>query len=256
MSHLRYHVKFELGSRRVGHTPHTERPEMSTTPGAFGIGRLEPIANLRDRVEKAIAAAIISGQMPPGAVCSVPTLAAQFEVSATPVREAMLNLEKRGFVKTLRNKGYRVTDVDAEKLAQLVAVRQLLEPEALAQVAVAFTPEKCGQAWDLADRIVAGAEARDLDAYLAADHAFHLLLLAQLGNPVLVEIVSDVRERTRLVGLRNLLGTERLSRSAAEHHELLDLLQTHDADGVRALMRRHIGHIAGWWSGHEETVEQ
>lgn len=226
---------------------------MSAVRPGYGIRKLEAVENLRGRVEKAIAAAIISGQMPPGAVCSVPVLAGQFEVSATPVREAMLNLEKRGFVKALRNKGFRVTEVDDQQLAQMVAVRQLLEPAAMAQLATYFVPEKSLQARRLADRIVAGAEAKDLNAYLAADHAFHLLLLSYLGNPLLNEIVADIRERTRLVGLRNLLGTERLSISAGEHHQMLDLLEAHDAEGIRRLMHSHIGHVQGWWSGREES---
>src|SRR5690606_8605969 len=57
---------------------------------------IRPSQSLRDRVESTLAAAIISGEMPPGELYSAPVLAARFQVSATPVREAMLNLEKRG----------------------------------------------------------------------------------------------------------------------------------------------------------------
>lgn len=60
------------------------------------IGKLRQASSLRQQVEEEIAAAIVSGEMAPGELVSAPTLAARFEVSATPVREAMLNLEKRG----------------------------------------------------------------------------------------------------------------------------------------------------------------
>ena len=97
--------------------------------------------NLRAHVEQALSAAIITGELAPGTLLTVPTLAAQFNVSATPVREAMLNLEKRGFVEAVRNKGFRVTDVSEDDLRQIVGVRRLLEPEAMQQLAGAL-PEK------------------------------------------------------------------------------------------------------------------
>lgn len=217
------------------------------------LGRLTEPQSLRERAEQALAAAIISGRMPPGELYSVPSLATDFEVSATPVREALLNLEKRGFVEAIRNKGFRVTEVDQEALSHIVAVRGLLEPEALFGLAATFQAQDAEALRPVADRIVAGARNEDLDTYLAADHEFHIALLEMLGNPLLVAIVADLRERTRLVGLRSLLRTNELAISAQEHHAILDLLQTHDAPGVRDLMRRHIGHVVGWWSGqHEE----
>ena len=211
-------------------------------------------SSLRAQVESAIAAAIISGELAPGTVVSVPNLAAKFDVSATPVREAILHLETRGFVVALRNKGFRVTEVNDEALAQIVEVRRMLEPEAMYRLAPVFDATKSPAARKLADRIVTGAAEEDLNAYLAADREFHLSLTAMLGNPVLVDILADLRERTRLVGLRSMLRTNELTVSAAEHHDLLDLLEAKDAEGVRLLMQRHIGHIVGWWSGRQENI--
>jgi DNA-binding GntR family transcriptional regulator len=219
---------------------------------ASGISRIEQGASLRDTVETAVASAIISGQLEAGLVVSVPALAARFDVSATPVREAMLNLAKRGRVVPLRNKGFRVTEVDESLLEQLAQVRHLLEPEAMAELAAVFTPEMVKAGRRLADAIVTGAARRDLPVYLLADHDFHLGLLRHLGNPVLESIVSDLRQRTRLGGLTRLLQSDLLAASAAEHHELLDLLAAHDAAGARALMHRHIGHVVGWWAGNDE----
>jgi len=217
-----------------------------------GITRLVKSSSLRERVEKAIGAAIISGEMAPGELFSAPALAARFDVSATPVREAMLNLEKRGLVTAVRNKGFRVTEVDSGSLERLAGVRQLLEPAALALLAPQFTIQMAAAARVHAAQIVAGAVNEDLAAYLEADRTFHLLLLGYLDNPYLVEIVADLRERTRLGGLKSLLHTDRLEASAHEHHEIVDLLEAHDAEGVRKLMHRHIGHVTGWWSGADE----
>lgn len=214
---------------------------------------LEPHESLRDRVEETIAAAIITGEMAPGEVFSAPVLAVRFQVSATPVREAMQKLEKRGLVEIVRNKGFRVTEVSEEALRNLSEVRHYLEPQAMAQLAANFPLAELDRVRALADRIVRGAADEDLLVYLAADKEFHLALLGYLGNPMLVEVVADLRDRTRLVGLTSLLRTDQLRESALEHHRLLDLLVAGDAEGVRALMHQHIGHVVGWWAGLEES---
>jgi DNA-binding GntR family transcriptional regulator len=214
---------------------------------------LEPHESLRDRVEETIAAAIITGEMAPGEVFSAPVLAVRFQVSATPVREAMQKLEKRGLVEIVRNKGFRVTEVSEEGLRNLSEVRHYLEPQAMAQLATRFPLDELERVRALADRIVRGAADEDLLVYLAADKEFHLALLGFLGNPMLVEVVADLRDRTRLVGLTSLLRTDQLRESALEHHRLLDLLVAGDAEGARDLMHQHIGHVVGWWAGLEEN---
>ncbi|SMQ72545.1 transcriptional regulator, GntR family [Plantibacter sp. VKM Ac-1784] len=209
--------------------------------------------SLRAQVERAVSAAIISGELAPGTMISVPTLAVQFNVSATPVREAMLDLEKRDFVEAVRNKGFRVTVVSEASLRNTAQIRQLLEPPAMADLAEVFDHESLPALRQQADDIVAGARDGDLTRYLEADQAFHLALTAKLGNPLLVELVADLRGRTRLVGLAAMLDSQQLDRSAVEHHELLDALERGDGVAARELMHRHIGHTTGWWAGKPES---
>jgi DNA-binding GntR family transcriptional regulator len=214
--------------------------------------RLEPGESLRVRVERTLSLAIISGELAPGALLTVPRLAEQFAVSATPVREAILDLEKRGFVEPVRNKGFRVTAVSDDLLHDIVEIRLLLEPPAMARLAASFPADRLASLREQADEIVAGARAGDLTAYLLADQRFHLELTALLGNPVLVETIAELRARTRLVGLVSLVETSMLDVSAAEHHRLLDDLAAGNADAAADLMRQHIRHAIGWWAGKAE----
>lgn len=220
----------------------------------MGIMAITPVeqVSLRARVEQALSAAIITGELAPRTLLTVPTLAAQFDVSATPVREAMLDLEGRGFVEPVRNKGFRVTEVSDEALRDIVEVRQLLEPPAMAELATRFPTEELPALEALAQRIIEGAETSDLRAYLEADLEFHLALTRLLGNRLLVDLVRDLRSRTRLVGLSSMLETKALGDSAAEHRELLAHLAAGQAEAARALMHRHIHHTLGWWSGRAE----
>ena len=212
------------------------------------VRRLAQRENLRDSVANALRAAVISGELTPGEVYSAPTLGARFGVSATPVREAMLDLVREGLVISLRNKGFRVTEVSDEDLDNVAAVRQLIEPPTIRDVVPAIPAQDYPRLRRLADDIVVAAEAGDLIAYIEADRVFHVTLLAYSGNQKLVDVVSDLRSQTRLLGLTPLVESGRLVPSATEHHDLLDLVEAGDAEGAEQLMRRHIGHVRGLWA--------
>ncbi len=204
--------------------------------------------SLRERVANALRAAVISGQLKPGVVYSAPTLAATFGVSATPVREAMLDLAKEGLVKALRNKGFRVTELSSRDLDELTELRMLIEVPTTARLAGKLSPEALGELRSLALAIEEGAAAGDLIAYLEADREFHLALLGHSGNRHLVDLVADLRSRARLYGLGQLADTGLLIDSAHEHTRLVDLLECGDRDGAESLMRQHIRHVRGNWA--------
>ncbi len=218
-----------------------------------GLAPLRKRESLRESVGFALRAAIISGEMRPGVVYSAPTLGAMFDVSATPVREAMLDLVREGMVQALPNKGYRVTEVADAELDAITEVRLLLEPPMVARVVPQVPAADLPRLREMAEEIVAAVRAGDLPAYVDADRRFHLALLEHAGNRVLNQVVSDLRARTRLFGLAPLLETGQLVASAQEHHELLDLVEAGDAAGAEALMVRHIGHVRAEWAGAGAT---
>ncbi|WP_375003512.1 GntR family transcriptional regulator [Aeromicrobium sp. CTD01-1L150] len=212
--------------------------------------------SLREQVEEVLTAAIISGSIAPGEIMTVPVLAERHGVSATPVREAMLNLARRGFVTPMRNKGFQVRAVDHDELVQLVHARRLLEAPPMVDVAAIFTADHRADLDDLVQAIGKAAAERDFPAYVLADKEFHLKVLGLLDNPLLVRLVSDLRDQTRTIGIASTISPEHLAASIEEHAELLDLLQEGDGSGAAALMERHIGHVLGWWSGRDEDGEQ
>jgi DNA-binding GntR family transcriptional regulator len=208
--------------------------------------------SLREQVANVLRAAIVAGQMRPGVLYSVPTLAERFGVSATPVREAMLDLANEGLVDSVRNKGFRVTELSDEDLDDITELRALIEVPTVSHLAATITDADVEALRPLAQAIVDSAADGDVIRYLDADRQFHLELLALAGNPRLVNMVRVLRAQTRLYGLDQLVAQDRLVSSAAEHHELLDALRAHDEAGVEAVMRRHIRHVRGIWAAVPE----
>ncbi|WP_258565416.1 GntR family transcriptional regulator [Streptomyces sp. WELS2] len=205
-------------------------------------------SSYRERVAEALRAALIAGELRPGEVYSAPSLAARFGVSATPVREAMLDLAKEGLVDTVPNKGFRVTVVSDRQLDEYTQIRELVETPTVVALARTADRVQLEALRPAAREIVAAAAAGDLIAYVEADTRFHLGLLALSGNGHLVEVVADLRKRSRLYGLTALVRAGRLLASAEEHLELLDALLERDERAVHAIMTRHLGHVRGLWA--------
>ncbi|MEV0981623.1 GntR family transcriptional regulator [Streptomyces sp. NPDC049915] len=203
---------------------------------------------LRDQVAHALRAALISGELQPGRVYSAPALASDFGISATPVREAMLDLVREGLVEPVRNKGFRVTEVSARDLDQFSELRALIEVPTVGAVTRSARREELEALRSVAEEIVASAREHDLIGYLDADRRFHLSLLGLHGNERLVETVGDLRKRSRLYGLTALDARGMLVPSAEEHVELLDLMLAGDAGAAEAVMSRHLGHVRSLWA--------
>jgi DNA-binding GntR family transcriptional regulator len=209
--------------------------------------------SLRETIAEKLRGAIVTGEMRAGSVYSAAALAQRLGVSATPVREAMLSLAQEGMVEVVRNKGFRVIELDDRDLDQITYIRRLIEVPAVAEIAAGARHASAASLRDRASAIEEAAAHADLTEYLRADREFHLGLLQLSGNDVLVQIVGDLRSRARLYGLRPLVEAGTLGASAAEHAELLELVVAGDAEGARELMDRHIGHVRGSWAGHPEA---
>ncbi|GGU22662.1 GntR family transcriptional regulator [Streptomyces violascens] len=206
---------------------------------------------LRDQVAHALRAALVAGELRPGTIYSAPGLAADFGISATPVREAMLDLAREGLVEPVRNKGFRITEVSERDLDQYTELRALIEVPTVGRVTDTASTEQLEALRPVAEEIVDRARAHDLIGYLDADRRFHLRLLGLAGNERLVETVGDLRKRSRLYGLTRLDERGELVSSAQEHVELLDLVLSGDRPAAEACMARHLGHVRSLWARDE-----
>jgi DNA-binding GntR family transcriptional regulator len=197
------------------------------------------VPSLRDRVLERLRADIVSGRSAPGAMYSAPSLAAELEVSTTPVREALLELSQRGLVTPLRNRGFKVTAPTLDDLEHLFEMRELLERFAAVKLAEARLKDK-RELTALADAVAEAVAARDVHAYLQKDRAFHEAFVAAAGNPRLTRAAMGLRDEMRLFGIDSADGEARQRASVAEHYRLIELAETGDAAAIAPLISHHI----------------
>ena len=216
------------------------------------LAAVDPNGSLSAQIYDTLLAALIAGELAPGATYSVPVLAKHFEVSATPVREAMLNLVSDGLLESVKNKGFRVRIFTDDELDQIDYVRRLLEVPALVAAATAATAADFKRFRKLGEQCIAHAERGNVIGYLETDRRLHLEMLRLLGNDRLVAMVDQLRAQTRLFGLNTLADLGQLKHSAQEHLLLLDAMEARDDARITSLLDTHIGHARGIWSNREE----
>jgi DNA-binding GntR family transcriptional regulator len=207
--------------------------------------------SFREQARQFIRGLIVTGQMRRDELYSVPRLAAELQVSATPVREALLDLAREGLLEPVRNRGFRVVALTPKELSDIYAIRLLLEAPSMAQVARRGGSAK--QLQELRRQATAMKQLAahgDLIGFLEADRKFHIGLIDIVGNESLSQMIAALRDRVRLFGFSDGKTKEHLSRSAAEHLELLDLIEKRDAAGAEAMMRRHLERSRDLWAAN------
>ena len=208
--------------------------------------------SLREKVIRALEAAIVAGELQPGVIYSAPALAERFGVSATPVREAMLDLVSEGFVEPLRNRGFRVIELSDEDLDNIAQIRMLIEVPTISQIALRLTAAAFEKLTVAAEAIERAAADGDVLEYLDADRRFHVELISAIGNARLTDLVDRLRRQARLFGLMDLAKSGRLMASARDHRKLLDMIRAGDTQAAENLMRAHISHTRGLWAGRQD----
>lgn len=210
-----------------------------------GIPRLAARTSLRQQVATSLRAAVIAGEMVPGVTYSSAALAGRFGTSATPVREAMLDLIKEGLVIAVPNKGFRVVQPDAGALDEMREMLLLLEVPTAGRIAATITTDEVARLREHAEATVLAARARDAATYVEQDRQFHHALLELSRNSRLVEVVDQLRTHTWIYGMDRLEIGDAFGQTAAEHLELLDALEQNDRSRVEQVMKRHLqqGHV-------------
>ncbi|MGD0556134.1 MAG: GntR family transcriptional regulator [Streptosporangiaceae bacterium] len=181
-------------------------------------------------VLEAIKHAILTGELTPGQPLVETDLAGQLGVSKTPVREALKTLAGAGLVTMLPYKGAVVRSVTTEEARHLYDLRILLEPEALMR-SIAGRHD-----WTVArlalDR---AASATDQAERSLANRDFHRELYGGCGNPMLIQILDDLRDQTALVSATAWRRGDDWRPEAAEHRAVLDAATSAVASGSAGL---------------------
>jgi DNA-binding GntR family transcriptional regulator len=206
------------------------------------IGFPTPIrgASLHDQVAERLRAMLFERQLAPGEYIDEKALAAQWQISRTPLREALKVLAAEGLVELVPGRGSRVitlTDDDADALFPVMA---LLEGRCAHEATLRASDEDLAELRLLHDRLERHAATADADGYYRANHAFHTKVQALAANRWLDRATGDLRRFLRLLRGRQLQLPGRIDASINEHRVMIDAIGTRDAQRAERAMHDHL----------------
>jgi DNA-binding GntR family transcriptional regulator len=192
--------------------------------------------NLSDAVATRLRHLIIDGELAAGERINEVHLSRQLGVSRTPLREALARLAQEGALRSVPRIGYFVRPLDIGEFEQLYDIRPLLDPEAL-RLAGLPARERVQRLQEINDLI---AKAPDADAIIELDDEFHLELIADCPNKVLVDLIRQIIQRTRRY--ENALMRERrnVAVAMANHREIMTALRKHDLRAACTALRNNL----------------
>jgi DNA-binding GntR family transcriptional regulator len=201
--------------------------------------RQQDDAPLADAVYRQVKGDIFEFRLLPGTGISENEIAARARVSRTPVREALLRLEREGFVELSPKTGWSVKPLDFEHFEHLYDVRVILELAALAKLCAG---EPGGALEELKSVWLVPAKQRRSDRVEVAqlDEAFHAALVRAAGNPELARLHGDITERIRIIRRLDFTQPERIERTYQEHAAILRAALSRKLEQASMLLRSHI----------------
>ncbi len=183
---------------------------------------------------------IFAHELAPGSWLDEQSLALEFGISRTPMREAIKVLASEGLVTTKMNKGAYVTEVDRRDLEQIFTVLSLLEGQAAQETALKATEVQLTQLDDLHHRLEKAAADRDLEQFFEINVKFHDMIQEIAGNKWMNGVIVDLRKVLKLQRRDSLSRSGRLLSSLIEHREILQAILKRDPLAAEAAMRKHL----------------
>ncbi|MGH2562462.1 MAG: GntR family transcriptional regulator [Thermomicrobiales bacterium] len=202
--------------------------------------RLGSRRRLTDVVCDALRDAITDGVLTPGARLREVALATQFDVSPTPVREAIRRLEREGLVEVSPHRGAVVATLSARGLADLYEVHEVLQCHAVRRAAE-LDHDDFSRLEELLTAAAPVLTRADQIEFNRLDLAFHRALNEMSGNSPLADFIEQVHRRIQTARIRCAVHLpDRPARSHAQHEQILRAIRNRDADRAEALTRAHI----------------
>ena len=193
-----------------------------------------------DIIAQAIEGLIFDGTFGDGTRLDEVQLADRFEVSRTPIREALKRLSQSGLVEQLPRRGVFVRQPGPVELIEMFEVMAELEAVCARLASARITDVALTDLHDANARCRAAVEAQDADRYYAENERFHSILYRQSGNTFLEQECLRLHRRLQPFRRVQLRLRGRMSQSLAEHEAIVAALELGDGARAAEVVRGHV----------------
>jgi DNA-binding GntR family transcriptional regulator len=197
-------------------------------------------ASMHEEVATRLRNMIFERQLAPGQWIDELALARDWQISRTPLREALKVLAAEGLVTSVPRQGCKVTEMSEDDADELFPVMALLEGRCAFEAVRKATDAEVKGLRRLHEVLEKHATANNIDGYYRANHDFHTRVQALAANRWLDRATNELRRFLRLLRGRQLNWPGRMAASINEHRVLIDAFEQRDAVRAERVMHDHL----------------
>ena len=183
---------------------------------------------------------IVRGALAPGSTLDEMELARRFNVSRTPVREALRLLVSSGLVEARPHRSAVVARPGKPQLAEMFEALRELEALCAGLAAMRMTEDESVQLARINASLLAAVRGGDPHLYHVLNESFHAAIYFGSHNAYLARLAAETRARIAPFSRAQFRTAGRLARSQAEHESILEAIGSKEVQAASTAMRRHI----------------
>ena len=199
---------------------------------------------LADHAYEAIHQAIVTGALGPGERLRIEELAANLDLSFSPLREALQRLEAVGLVQIIPHRGARVTELSLDDLRDIWEARLALETTAIRRSAAHFSPASATLARGHLSELREADRRKDFAQAWKAHTDFHFSIYGVSGSPWLLRLITPLWESSQRYRLRWVPLQADLPTRDAEHEAILQACEAQRPQRAEVRLHNHVARTA------------
>jgi DNA-binding GntR family transcriptional regulator len=166
-------------------------------------------------------------------------LAQDFGISRTPVREAMAQLEREGFVRSVPRRGVYVVRKTRREVIEMITAWAALESMAARLITQIAQDAEIATLRRMFATFEDGKLAAKLDEYSEVNIAFHQAIICMSHNRVLIDLAENLFTHMRMIRRKTIGEQDRADRSIRDHMHIIEALEARDTERAGELVRSH-----------------
>ena len=237
----------------------TTPPRIVGTGSRIAVSPLEDTSTFADRAYAALKDVILSLDIynSPGEVrLDERQLASDLGISRTPVREAMVQLEREGFVRSVPRRGIYVVRKTKREVIEMITAWAALESMAARLITENASDEDVASLRRMFATFENGAVRAHLDEYSEINIGFHQTIIRMSRNRVLIDLAENLFAHMRMIRRKTIGEQDRADRSIRDHMNIIQAIEARDTPRAEELVRNHALGLADHVARHADYLDQ
>jgi DNA-binding GntR family transcriptional regulator len=182
-------------------------------------------------------------------------LANDLGISRTPVREAMAQLEREGFVRSVPRRGIYVVRKTRAEVIELITAWAALESMAARLITQSAADHEIAELRQMFTKFENGELHARLDEYSEVNIEFHQTIIRMSGNRVLIDLAENLFTHMRMIRRKTIGEDDRADRSIRDHMNIIQALEARDTERAEDLVRSHALGLAEHVARHADHLD-